>query len=110
LNVFSAVLTRWQFDEKVEVIQVSLRDRMRFYKLRVTPDAAIKAATFNEQLKPELIPEQNDPFCVDWIYDMATEPYYVGEKVRLAVFERRVVNIVHHRPSGLLIPKSKGIL
>jgi hypothetical protein len=57
---------------------------MRFYKLRVTPDAAIKAATFNEQLKPELIPEQNDPFCVDWIHNVAAEPYYVGEKVRLA--------------------------
>ncbi len=75
-----------QFDEKLEVIQVSLRDRMRFYKLRVTPDAATKGATFNEQLKPELIPEQNDPFCVDWIHDVAAEPYYVGEKVRPGVF------------------------
>jgi actin-related protein 8 len=64
---------------------VSLRDRMRFYKLRVTPDAATKAATFNEQLKPELIPEQNDPFCVDWVHAIAAEPYYVGEKVRLAL-------------------------
>lgn len=89
---------------------MSLRDRMRFYKLRVTPDAGIKAATFNEQLKPELIPEQNDPFCVDWIHDIATEPHYVGEKVRLAIFERRVVNGVYHRHSGLLIPKNKGIL
>ncbi|KAH9975732.1 hypothetical protein BGW80DRAFT_1436314 [Lactifluus volemus] len=78
------------FDEKLEVIQVSLRDRMRFYKLRVTPDAAIKAAMFNEQFKPELIPEQNDPFCVDWIHDIATEPYYVGEKaLRLADPERQ---------------------
>jgi actin-related protein 8 len=59
---------------------------MRFYKLRVTPDAAIKAASFNEQLKPELIPEQNDPFCVDWIHDVAGEPYYVGEKVRRWLF------------------------
>ncbi|KAH9992981.1 nucleus protein [Russula compacta] len=73
------------FDDKIEVIQVSLRDRMRFYKLRVTPDAAVKAATFNEQLKPELIPEQNDPFCVDWIHNIAAEEYYVGEKaLRLA--------------------------
>ena len=76
---------RRQFDEKLEVIQVSLRDRMRFYKLRVTPDAATKATMFNEQFKPELIPEQNDPFCVDWIHDIATEPYYVGEKVGSAV-------------------------
>ncbi|KAH9967476.1 actin-related protein [Russula dissimulans] len=73
------------FDEKLEVIQVSLRDRMRFYKLRVTPDAVVKAATFNEQLKPELIPEQIDPSRVDWIHDVAAEPYYVGEKaLRLA--------------------------
>jgi len=78
------------FDEKIEVIQVSLRDRMRFYKLRVTPDAGIKAASFNEQLKPELIPEQNDPFCVDWISDVRAEPYYVGEKaLRLADPEKQ---------------------
>ena len=50
---------------------MSLRDRMRFYKLRVMPYAATKAVTFNKQLKPELIPEQNDPFCVDWIHDIA---------------------------------------
>ncbi|KAI0306069.1 actin-like ATPase domain-containing protein [Multifurca ochricompacta] len=78
------------FEERIEVIQVSLRDRMRFYKLRVTPDAAIKAATFNEQLKPELIPEINDPFHVDWIHDIATEPYYVGEKaLRIADPEKQ---------------------
>ncbi|KAI0272353.1 hypothetical protein BC834DRAFT_856390 [Gloeopeniophorella convolvens] len=78
------------FDEKVEVIQVSLRDRMRFYKLRVTPDAAMKAATFNEQLQPELIAEQNDPFRVEWIQGEATEPYYVGEKaLRLADPEKQ---------------------
>lgn len=76
---------------------MSLRDRMRFYKLRVTPDAAIKAASFNEQLKPELIPEQNDPFCVDWIHDIAAEPFYVGEKVRLAVSDRGFFDSVFGR-------------
>jgi hypothetical protein len=82
---------------------------MRFYKLRVTPGAATKATTFNEQLKPELIPEQNDPFCVDWIHDIAAEPYYVGEKVRLAVSRQAVVNVAFGRHSGLRTPKSKGI-
>ena len=82
---------------------------MRFYKLRVTPDAATKATTFNEQLKPELIPEQNDPFCVDWIHDIAAKPYYVGEKVRLGVSERAVVNVASRRHLGLRNPKSKGI-
>ena len=86
---------------------MSLRDRMRFYKLRMTPDAAIKAAAFNEQLKPELIPEQNDPFRVDWIYDIATEPYHVGEKVRQTVPKWDHLMLCRHY--GLQIPKSRGI-
>ena len=80
---------------------------MRFYKLRMTPDAAIKAAAFNEQLKPELIPEQNDPFRVDWIYDIATEPYYVGEKVRQTVPKWDHLMLCRHY--GLQILKSRGI-
>ncbi len=61
---------------------------MRFYKLRVTPNAAGIATTFNEQFKPEIIPEQNDPFSVDWIYS-SDEPYYVGEEaLRIADPER----------------------
>ena len=57
---------------------------MRFYKLRVTPDAARIATSFNEQFKPEVIPEANDPYYVDWIHS-SDEPYHVGEKaLRLA--------------------------
>ncbi|EGN96670.1 hypothetical protein SERLA73DRAFT_111324 [Serpula lacrymans var. lacrymans S7.3] len=55
------------FDDKIGTITVSLRDRMRFYKLRVTPNAASIASTFNEQFKPEIIAEINDPFRVEWI-------------------------------------------
>ena len=57
---------------------------MRFYKLRVTPNAANVASTFNEQFKPEIILDHNDPFRVDWI----TEPsengdVLVGERVTI---------------------------
>ena len=69
-----------QFDMKVAAITISLRDRMRFYKLRVTPNAANIASTFNEQFQPETIAEANDPFRVDWIRS-DTEPYLVGEQV-----------------------------
>ncbi|KAI0078726.1 actin-like ATPase domain-containing protein [Panus rudis PR-1116 ss-1] len=55
------------FDAKVAAITVSLRDRMRFYKLRVTANAATIASNFNEQFKPETIPEVNDPYRVNWI-------------------------------------------
>ncbi|KAH9847317.1 actin-like ATPase domain-containing protein [Lenzites betulinus] len=67
------------FDAKVAAITVSLRDRMRFYKLRVTPNAGTIATAFNEQFKPEIIPEMNDPYRVDWITS-TDEPYLVGEK------------------------------
>lgn len=69
----------FQFDAKVAAIMVSLRDRMRFYKLRVTANAAGIATTFNEQFKPEIIPEVNDPYYVDWI-SSTEEPYLVGDR------------------------------
>ncbi len=54
---------------------------MRFYKLRVTTNAANIASTFNEQFKPEIIPENVDPFRVNWITTPSKEDYLVGEKV-----------------------------
>lgn len=61
---------------------VSLRERMRFYKLRVTQNATSIAMTFNEQFKPEIIREQNDPFRVDWIHEpLPDDAYLVGDKV-----------------------------
>ncbi|KAI0923712.1 hypothetical protein AcV5_009185 [Taiwanofungus camphoratus] len=68
------------FDMKVAAITISLRDRMRFYKLRVTPNAASIASTFNEQFVPEAIPEINDPFRIDWIQKAPDDDYLVGEK------------------------------
>ncbi|EEB93425.1 hypothetical protein MPER_07917, partial [Moniliophthora perniciosa FA553] len=72
------------FEEKLSAIMSSLRDRMRFYKLRVTPNASNIATTFNEQFKPEYIQEHNDPYRVDWITD-DKEGVLFGEKaLRLA--------------------------
>ncbi|KAF8555987.1 actin-like ATPase domain-containing protein [Imleria badia] len=69
------------FDVKLASITVSLRERMRFYKLRVTPNATSIASTFNEQFKPEIIPELNDPFQVDWIHKpLPDDAYLVGDK------------------------------
>lgn len=71
----------FQFDEKIAEVTISLRDRMRFYKLRVTPNAANVASTFNEQFQPEIIAEHNDPYQLEWIKDGAD--VLVGEKVQL---------------------------
>ena len=53
---------------------------MRFYKLRVTQNAASVASAFNESFKPEIIPDMVDPYKVDWITE-SSEEVLVGEKV-----------------------------
>lgn len=71
-----------QFETKLASILVSLRERMRFYKLRVTQGATGIAATFNEQFRPEIIPEANDPFRIDWIHSpVPDKSFLVGEEV-----------------------------
>ncbi|KAF5350283.1 hypothetical protein D9758_007801 [Tetrapyrgos nigripes] len=69
------------FEEKIAAITVSLRDRMRFYKLRVSRNAANIVSTYNGSFKPEIIAEHNDPYRVDWIDGpTANEDVLVGEK------------------------------
>lgn len=65
------------FDVKLAITTVSLRDRMRFYKLRVAANAATIASTFNEQFKREII--TSDPNSVDWIDDTCQDQVIVGE-------------------------------
>ncbi|KIK61712.1 hypothetical protein GYMLUDRAFT_42744 [Collybiopsis luxurians FD-317 M1] len=80
-----SLLSNDPFDQKIAAITTSLRDRMRFYKLRVTPNAAHIASTFNAPFKPEIIAEHNDPYRIDWIDSSSDEDVLVGEKaLRLA--------------------------
>lgn len=53
---------------------------MRFYKLRVTSNAAQIASTFNEQFMPEIILDHNDPYRMEWV-TQPTEEIYVGDAV-----------------------------
>ncbi|KAG7444906.1 actin-like ATPase domain-containing protein [Guyanagaster necrorhizus] len=77
------------FEEKLSAIIVSLRDRMRFYKLRVTPNAANLASTFNAAFQPEIIPEHNDPFQVEWVDESCSKDVLVGEKALLIADPQR---------------------
>lgn len=70
---------------------------MRFYKLRVTTNAANIATTFNEQFKPETIPEVNDPFRIDWVTS-SDEEYIVGEKVASDITKGNITSSsIHYR-------------
>jgi actin-related protein 8 len=53
---------------------------MRFYKLRVTPNATRIASTFNKQFKPEIIAEYNDPYRVEWLDDTCNEDVLIGDQ------------------------------
>jgi len=53
---------------------------MKFYRVKVTQNAASVASAFNESFKPEVIPDSADPDPVDWITE-PSEEVLVGEKV-----------------------------
>ncbi|KAG6821198.1 hypothetical protein H0H93_004018 [Arthromyces matolae] len=76
------------FDEKIAAVTVSLRDRMKFYKLRVTHNSTAIATTFNEQFKPEIIAEYNDPFRVEWTEKalQIADPQAAGYTLRYPIY------------------------
>lgn len=78
------------FDAKLAAITLSLRDRMRFYKLRVTPNATKIASTFNEQFKPEVITDY-EALEMEWIDETCSEDVLVGEKA-LQIADPRLSN------------------
>lgn len=78
------------FDAKLAAITLSLRDRMRFYKLRVTPNATKIASTFNEQFKPEVITD-HEALEMEWIDETCSEDVLVGEKA-LRIADPRLSN------------------
>lgn len=73
-------MNEFQFDAKIAAITVSLRDRMRFYKLRVTANATSIASTFNAQFKPEIIADHNDPYHVEWLDESCPNDILFGEQ------------------------------
>lgn len=85
---------------------------MRFYKLRVTPNATAVASSFNEQFKPEIIAEYNDPYRVDWTEHTSSEDVYIGEQVS-RMFLSCIVNsliCILYRPYDWLILKRQDIV
>lgn len=59
----------------------SLKERMRFFKIRTVYNAFMISTTFNKQFQPEIISEQNDAMQIDWIDHTSTEDVLVGDTV-----------------------------
>jgi actin-related protein 8 len=88
---------------------------MRFYKLRVTPNATKIASTFNEQFKPEKIAEHND-YQTEWIDSSCPDEVLIGEKVRKFLYKNPSGILYHHpglasrRPRYLKLPGEMAYL
>lgn len=76
-------LRQIQFDQKLAALQISLRDRMRFYKLAVEPQGSQIAATFNHTRAPDVVPENDDPEYLRVKESLRTKDTLIGEEVRL---------------------------
>ncbi len=69
-------------EAKIASIATSLRDRMRFYKLKVKGNAAQVATSFNEQFQPESV-EDDRKHRRNWILKKPDEDVLVGKRVGL---------------------------
>lgn len=81
LTSLLSILTVIQFTTKLSVISTALRTRMKFFKVRATPNATNSASAANEAFQPESILEHNDPFQLDWLDSSTEEDYLVGDRV-----------------------------
>ncbi|KIY65039.1 actin-like ATPase domain-containing protein [Cylindrobasidium torrendii FP15055 ss-10] len=68
------------FEQHLAEITVSLHERMRFYKMRVVPNALTACVTFNQSVKPEVIATHNDAFQLEWIDEKSEETVLAGAK------------------------------
>lgn len=73
-----------QLSTKIEVLRSDLKNIMRNLKLRPVTNAKQQASNYNASVKPEVVPEHNDVFAVEWIDSKAKDmgDVVVGEKAR----------------------------
>ncbi|AJU05308.1 BAQ_1a_G0050250.mRNA.1.CDS.1 [Saccharomyces cerevisiae] len=62
-------------------MEKNFRERMRYYKRKVPGNAHEQVVSFNENSKPEIISEKNDPSPIEWIFD-DSKLYYGSDALR----------------------------
>lgn len=70
-----------EFGDLKSDMQHDFRERMRFYKRKVQPNAHEQVVNFNKVSKPELIEEKNDYNHIDWIAQ-ANKRYYGSDALK----------------------------
>ncbi|THH11839.1 hypothetical protein EW145_g366 [Phellinidium pouzarii] len=94
----SGVFWLLRVDAKIAAITMSLRDRMRFYKLRVVPNASRAAMLFNEQMEgeetkstdiPQQAPPQDEILVGERVFELSHPPHLEGYTVKWPVYAGR---------------------
>ena len=67
--------------EYIKKLETDIKFRMRLAKMRVTPNAHSQVQQYNSQSIPEIIPDHNDPYKIEWTTTENHEKYFVGLKV-----------------------------
>ncbi|ORX43767.1 actin-like ATPase domain-containing protein [Piromyces finnis] len=66
--------------EYIKKLETDIKFRMRLAKMRVTPNAHSQVQQYNIQSIPEVIPDHNDPYKIEWTTTENHEKYFVGLK------------------------------
>ncbi|CAG8610101.1 9022_t:CDS:2 [Ambispora gerdemannii] len=64
----------------IDEIKKELKERMKAAKRRPVANASAQIASFNKLVVPEIIPDHNDPYKVEWTRIDDGHDYYIGEK------------------------------
>ncbi|CAG8507119.1 11868_t:CDS:10 [Ambispora leptoticha] len=64
----------------IDEIKKELKERMKIAKRRPVANASAQIASFNKAVVPEIIPDHNDPYKVEWTRIDDGHDYYVGDK------------------------------
>lgn len=70
-----------EFEKLKSQIQQSFKERMRYYKRKIQPNAREQVISFNKGSKPQVIDEKNDPERIEWITN-SDKRYYGAEAAR----------------------------
>lgn len=71
-----------QVDKHIEDLRDYLRNRLRQNRLSTDYRDGFRVKQYNAKVKPESIPEHNDPFRIDWT-EVNGKKFFVGTEVSL---------------------------
>ncbi|KAL6609250.1 actin-like ATPase domain-containing protein [Neocallimastix californiae] len=76
--------------EYLKKLETDIKFRMKLAKMRVTPNAHSQVQQYNIQSIPEIIPDHNDPYKIEWTSTENKEKYFVGLKaLRLKSYTKK---------------------